>query len=67
MSNLEELEKWIDDISIRGKIDIITYKKIIQKLSELKADDGECKHEQVDLVRHACKCKECGKLIETTF
>ena len=27
----------------------------------------QCDHKRVDLVRHACKCKKCGKVMETSF
>ena len=26
-----------------------------------------CDHKQVDLVRNACKCKKCGKVMETEW
>jgi hypothetical protein len=26
-----------------------------------------CDHKQVDLVRHACKCKKCDKVMETEW
>jgi hypothetical protein len=40
----------------------------VKKILLLLDDSGEvCDHKQVVLVRHACKCKKCGKVMETEW
>jgi 23S rRNA maturation-related 3'-5' exoribonuclease YhaM len=42
----------------------------LKKLSQhdvIKNEVTVCDHKQVDLVRHACKCKNCGKVMETEW
>lgn len=40
---------------------------LAEKVCNLLNAELVCEHKQVILVRHACKCKECGTVMETKF
>ena len=55
--DISTIDEFIDDLAER-EVKLFAIPDVIKSV---------CDHKQVDLVRHACKCKKCGKVMETEW
>ena len=55
--DISTIDEFIDDLAER-EVKLFSIPDVIKSV---------CDHKQVDLVRHACKCKKCGKVMETEW
>jgi hypothetical protein len=61
---------YISDDKLYTKDKVYLLGDLFDEYAELRLSDvikSVCDHKQVDLVRHACKCKKCGKVMETEW
>ena len=64
------IQNIVEDQTIKAK-SMSEWGKIFDQAKAMEDEQivkgSVCEHKQVDLVRHACKCKDCGMVMETKW
>jgi hypothetical protein len=65
----KEFYKDFGDYKGKGKYNDTYVRWLESKLINLRNQENgmSCDHKQVDLVKHACKCIKCGKVMESQW